>query len=428
MTSATHARPRQRALLVTLERPGENWEESLQELTRLAETAHVEVAGVVTQKRDHPDPVFFVGKGKAHEIRQIKGEVGADVLIVDGDLRPTQQRNLEEAGSIGVLDRTGLILDIFARRARSGEGKIQVELAQLSYLLPRLTGKGTELSRLGGGIGTRGPGETKLEVDRRRLRERIRHLKKQVEQIAKRRSVERRHRQEAGLPVVALVGYTNAGKSTLLNTLSGAGVFVEDLLFSTLDPTIRRVQMPDGRGFLVVDTVGFIRNLPHQLVAAFRATLEEVVEADVLVHMVDASHPQMADQIDAARRVLAELGCASKPTVMAYNKADLVHDRERLADLMARQEHAVAISARTGEGLADLLWLVAERLEQALVPVDLTLPWSAQDLLSEVHQRGRVLSEQFQEQGIALNARVPVDIAQRLQRAAGVEEPEAPEW
>jgi GTP-binding protein HflX len=428
MTSATHARPRQRALLVTLERPGENWEESLQELTRLAETAHVEVAGVVTQKRDHPDPVFFVGKGKAHEIRQIKGEVGADVLIVDGDLRPTQQRNLEEAGSIGVLDRTGLILDIFAQRARSGEGKIQVELAQLSYLLPRLTGKGTELSRLGGGIGTRGPGETKLEVDRRRLRERIRHLKKQVEQIAKRRSVERRHRQEAGLPVVALVSYTNAGKSTLLNTLSGAGVFVEDLLFSTLDPTIRRVQMPDGRGFLIVDTVGFIRNLPHQLVAAFRATLEEVVEADVLVHMVDASHPQMADQIDAARRVLAELGCASKPTVMAYNKADLVHDRERLADLMARQEHAVAISARTGEGLAELLRLVAERLEQALVPVDLTLPWSAQDLLSEVHQRGRVLSEQFQEHGIALNARVPVDIAQRLQRAAGVEEPEAPEW
>jgi GTP-binding protein HflX len=428
MTSATHVRRHQRALLVALERPGEDWEESLQELTRLAETAHVEVAGVVTQKRDKPDPVHFVGKGKAHEIAEIKGQVGADVLLVDGELRPTQQRNLEEAGHIGVLDRTALILDIFAQRARSAEGKLQVELAQLNYLLPRLSGKGTELSRLGGGIGTRGPGETKLEVDRRRLRERIRHLKKQVEQIAKRRSAERRHRQEAGLAVIALVGYTNAGKSTLLNTLSGAGVFVEDLLFSTLDPTIRRVQMLDGREFLVVDTVGFIRNLPHQLVAAFRATLEEVVEADVLVHVVDASHPQMAEQIDAARRVLAGLGCASKPTVMAYNKADLVRDRERLADLMARQEHAAAISARTGEGLADLLRLVAERLEQALVPVDLTLPWNAQDLLSEVHQRGRVLSEQFQEEGIALNARVPVDVAQRLRRAAGVEEPDAPEW
>ena len=428
MTIRTASRPHQRALLVALERSGEEWEESLQELTRLAETAHVEVAGVVSQKRDKPDPVHFVGKGKAHEIADIKGQLRADVLLVDGDLRPTQQRNLEEAAHIGVLDRTALILDIFAQRARSAEGKLQVELAQLNYLLPRLTGKGTELSRLGGGIGTRGPGETKLEVDRRRLRERIRHLKKQVEQIAKRRSVERRHRQEAGLPVVALVGYTNAGKSTLLNTLSGAGVFVEDLLFSTLDPTIRRVQMADGREFLVVDTVGFIRNLPHQLVAAFRATLEEVIEADVLVHLVDASHPRMADQIDAARRVLAELGCASKPTVMAYNKADLVRDRERLADLMSRQEHAVAISARSGEGLADLLRLVAERLEQALVPVDLTLPWNAQDLLSEVHQRGRVLSEEFREEGVALSARVPVDVAQRMRRAAGVEEPDAAEW
>ncbi|MFB3881957.1 MAG: GTPase HflX [Armatimonadota bacterium] len=428
MTVRADARPRQRALILALERRGEDWEESLEELARLAETAHVEVVGTVTQKRDQPDPVHFVGKGKAHELRQTKGEAGAEVLLVDGDLRPTQQRNLEEDSGMGVLDRTGLILDIFAQRARSAEGKLQVELAQLTYLLPRLTGKGTELSRLGGGIGTRGPGETKLETDRRRLRERIRHLKKQVEQIAKRRSLERRHRQEAGLPVVALVGYTNAGKSTLLNTLSGAGVFVEDSLFATLDPTIRRVQLPDGREILAVDTVGFIRNLPHQLVAAFRATLEEVVEADVLVHLVDASHPQMADQTDAARRVLAELGCAGKPTVMAYNKADLVRDRQRLAELMARQEHATAISATTGEGLPELLRLVSERLEQSLVPIALTLPWAAQDLLSEVHQRGRVLSEQFQEQGVALSARVPADIAQRLQRAAGIAEPDESEW
>jgi len=442
MTLRTEARPHQRALLVALERSGEYWQESLAELTRLAETARVEVVGTVLQKRDAPDPVYFLGKGKAHEIRQIKGELGADVLLVDGDLRPTQQRNLEEAANIGVLDRTGLILDIFAQRARSGEGKIQVELAQLSYLLPRLTGKGTELSRLGGGIGTRGPGETKLEADRRRLRQRLRLLRKQVEQIAKRRSVERKHRQEAGLPVVALVGYTNAGKSTLLNTLSGAGVFVEDLLFATLDPTIRRVEMPDGRAFLLLDTVGFIRNLPHQVVAAFKATLEEVVEADVIVHIVDASHPHMAEQIEAARRVLAELGCAEKPTVMAYNKLDLVTDatlrssetslrstsRERLVELMARQEHAAAISALTGEGLDELLRLVAERLEQELVSVEVTLPWEAQDLLPEVHQRGRVLAEQFAERGIALHARVPIDVAQRLRRAAGEETSEAEEW
>jgi GTP-binding protein HflX len=444
----TEARPHQRALLAALERPGRDWQESLEELARLAETAHVEVVGTVIQRRDEPDPVHFLGKGKAHEIREIKGELRADVLLVDGDLRPSQQRNLEEAANIGVLDRTGLILDIFAQRARSREGKIQVELAQCSYLLPRLTGKGTELSRLGGGIGTRGPGETKLEADRRRLRQRLRVLRKQVEQIAKRRSVARKHRQEAGLPVVALVGYTNAGKSTLLNALSGAGVFVEDRLFATLDPIIRRVEMPDGRAFLLVDTVGFIRNLPHQLVAAFKATLEEVVEADVIVHIVDASHPHMAEQVDASRRVLAELGCAKKPTIMAYNKLDLVTDaalpssetslrstsRERLSELMARQawperserQHAVAISAVTGEGLADLLRLVAERLEQELVAVEVTLPWEAQHLLPEVRQRGRVLAEEFAERGIALHARVPVDVAQRLRRAAG-EETDRPE-
>ncbi len=428
MTLTTDARPHQRALLVALERRGDDWKESLEELTRLAETAHVEVVGVVTQRRERPDGVFFLGKGKAHEIRQINGELRADVLLVDGELRPTQQRNLSDAAGIGVLDRTGLILDIFARRARSAEGKLQVELAQLTYLLPRLTGKGIELSRLGGGIGTRGPGETKLETDRRRLRDRLRMLRKQVQQVAKRRSVERRHRQEAGLPVVALVGYTNAGKSTLLNTLSGAGVFVEDLLFATLDPTIRRVQTKEGREFLLVDTVGFIRNLPPQLVAAFRATLEEVVESDVLIHVVDANHPQMADQIEAARRILADLGCATKPTVMAYNKADLVQDRERLAELMARQEHAVAISAQTGEALDEMLRLVTERLEQELVPVEVTLPWSAQDLLAEAHQRGRVLAEQFEENGVALNARVPLDVAQRLRRAAGIVEPSPEEW
>jgi GTP-binding protein HflX len=342
------------------------------------------------------------------------------VALVDGDLTPTQQRNLEQAADIGVVDRSGLILDIFAQRARTREGKLQVELAQLSYLLPRLTGRGTELSRLGGGIGTRGPGETKLEVDRMRIRRRINILRKQVARIGKRRAVERRSRHRAGVPVVALVGYTNAGKSTLLNALSDANVFVEDRLFATLDPTVRRVELPGGREVLFADTVGFIRNLPHQLIAAFRATLEEAVEADLLVHVIDAAHPQMEKQIQTVRRVLAELGSASTPTVMAFNKADLVADRSRLKERVARERHAVALSALTGEGLDELQRLVGERLEQELVQVEVLLPWRGQDLLSEVRQRGRVLAERFGEGGVDLTVRVPGDLARRLRRAAGV--------
>jgi len=409
---------RQRALLLAIEGAGEDWQASLEELARLADTAGAEVIGVISQKRAAADPVHFVGKGKAHEIRQIAGDAHADVLLVDGDLRPAQQRNLEEAADIGVLDRTGLILDIFARRARSREGKLQVELAQLTYLLPRLTGKGTELSRLGGGIGTRGPGETKLEVDRRHIRHRIGLLRKQVEKIGKRRSVERRHRQGAGVPVAGLVGYTNAGKSTLLNALSGSEVFVEDRLFATLDPTIRRVGLPGGREVLAVDTVGFIRNLPHQLVAAFQATLEEAVEADVLVHVVDASQPQMEAQIQAAERVVAELGCADKPVVMAYNKCDQIADRAWLRERMERDRYAVAISALTGEGLEELLRLVGERLEQSLQQVSVLVPWDAQDLVAEAHARGRVLQEEPGREGLTLTARVPSDLAGRLLRAA----------
>lgn len=421
MTSLEEQRQEQRALLVALERPGQEWEESLAELQRLAETAGVEVVGRVTQRRDKPDGAFFVGRGKAREIRQIRGDARAQVLLVDGDLTPTQERNLEEAADTGVVDRTALILDIFAQRARTREGKIQVELAQLTYLLPRLTGRGTELSRLGGGIGTRGPGETKLEVDRRRIRKRLSVLRKQVERIGKRRGIERRHRKESGAPVAALVGYTNAGKSTLMNVLSGAGVFVEDALFATLDPTIRRVRLRNRREALLADTVGFIRNLPHQLVAAFRATLEEVVAADVLVHVVDASHPQMEEQIEAARRVLVDLECAEKPMVVAFNKCDLVPDRIWLGSRAKREEHATVISAATGEGLEDLLRLIGERLEQELVPVELVVPWTAQDLVSEVHTRGRVLAEDYRREGVALTARVPEDIAERLRRAAKAE-------
>jgi len=420
VTIPTEQPHQQRALAVAIEGPSDDWIESLEELKRLADTAGVTVIATVTQRRERPDPVYFIGKGKAQEIRQIAGETGAEVALVDGDLTPTQQRNLEQAADIGVVDRSGLILDIFAQRARTREGKLQVELAQLSYLLPRLTGRGTELSRLGGGIGTRGPGETKLEVDRMRIRRRINILRKQVARIGKRRAVERRSRHRAGVPVVALVGYTNAGKSTLLNALSDANVFVEDRLFATLDPTVRRVELPGGREVLFADTVGFIRNLPHQLIAAFRATLEEAVEADLLVHVIDAAHPQMEKQIQTVRRVLAELGSASTPTVMAFNKADLVADRSRLKERVARERHAVALSALTGEGLDELQRLVGERLEQELVQVEVLLPWRGQDLLSEVRQRGRVLAERFGEGGVDLTVRVPGDLARRLRRAAGV--------
>jgi GTP-binding protein HflX len=417
---------KQRALLLTLEGARSDWEESLAEMQRLAETAGVQVVGTFTQRRERPDPVHFVGKGKAQEIRPLAGELRADVLLVDGDLSPNQQRNLEDDTHLGVLDRNALILDIFAQRARSKEGKLQVELAQLTYLLPRLTGKGNELSRLGGGIGTRGPGETKLETDRRHVRSRISRLKKQVEQVAKRRGVERKSRQEAGIPIVAVVGYTNAGKSTLLNALSGADIYVEDQLFATLDPTTRQVELDGGREILMVDTVGFIRNLPTQLINAFHATLEEAVEADLLVHVVDASHPQMETQIEAAQKVLASLGCAEKPAVLAFNKVDRVEDRELLMERMRRERLAVAISATTGEGLDQLLHLVGERLEQELVSVDLLVPWNAGDLLSEVHARGRVLSEEFRPEGIALSARVPIDVAERLKSAgAGAAPPGA---
>jgi len=413
---------KERTILLAIEGQGDDWRHSLDELARLAETAGGEVVGEVTQRRDRPDPVYYVGKGKAHEMNGLVSELKADLVLVDGEITPSQEHNLEDATGAGVLGRSAIILDIFAMRARSAEGKLQVELAQLNYLLPRLTGKGTALSRLGGGIGTRGPGETKLSVDRRHIRKRLSMLKSAVQRLETRRAAERRHRQEAGIAVAALVGYTNAGKSTLLNTLSGSEVFVEDRLFATLDPTVRRVALPGGRDVLVADTVGFIRNLPHQLIAAFRATLEEMIEADVLVHVVDASHPQMHDQIDAAQRVLAELKAATKPQVMAFNKIDQVSDRARLDERIERDQYAVAVSALTGEGIEGLLRTVGERLEHMLVPVDVQVPFSAQDLLAEAHARGRVISQEFGPEAIALSARVPADLAQRLRNAAGIAE------
>jgi GTP-binding protein HflX len=413
---------KERTILLAIERQGDDWRHSLDELASLAETAGGEVVGEVTQKRDRPDSVYYVGKGKAQEIHGLVSELKADLVLVDGEITPSQEHNLEDATGAGVLGRSAIILDIFAMRARSAEGKLQVELAQLNYLLPRLTGKGTALSRLGGGIGTRGPGETKLSVDRRHIRRRLGILKRAVERLETRRAVERRHRHEAGIAVAALVGYTNAGKSTLLNTLSGSDVFVEDRLFATLDPTVRRVPLPGGRDVLFADTVGFIRNLPHQLIAAFHATLEEVIDADVLVHVVDASHPYMQDQIEAAQRVLADLKAATKPQVVAFNKIDRVADRAYLSGRIERDQYAVAVSALTGEGMEDLLRTVGERLEHLLVSVDLQVPFSAQDLLAEAHARGRVISQEYGPDAVSFSGRVPSDLAQRLRLAAGAAE------
>ena len=402
-------------MLIALDLPGVDWEPSLEELERLADTAGAVVVGSVVQRRERPHPVYFTGRGKAQEAKQIAAQRGADLVIVDSELEPAQQRNLEREVGLPVIDRTGLILDIFAQRARSAEGKIQVELAQLSYNLPRLAGRGTMLSRLGGGIGTRGPGETKLEVDRRRIRRRITLLNRQVGQIARSRAVQRHARATAYLPTASLVGYTNAGKSTLLNALAGSGVLVEDKLFATLDPTTRRVDLPDGLSVLISDTVGFIRNLPHSLVAAFRATLEEVLESNLLLHVVDASHPEALEQHAAAEAVLAELGALEKPTLTVFNKIDRMADRELVAAWAARYRPAVLISAATGEGLDDLRAAVGRLLARQMVLAEVLIPFAREDLRAMVHERGRVLEEEFTEAGTRLLAELPADLANRLQ-------------
>jgi len=354
---------REVALLVGFKQPHQaRWEveDSLEELVQLTVSAGAEPAFRVVQERSLPNPRTLIGPGKAQEVREACQE-GVDLVIFDNDLTGSQQRNLEVAFGRKVIDRTGLILDIFAQRARSKEGKLQVELAQLKYLLPRLTGHGTDLSRLGGGIGTRGPGETQLEVDRRRIRRRILKIEQELEKVRRHRALLRRHRQKQGLPTAALVGYTNAGKSSLLNALTHAELPVADKLFATLDPTLRKVILPGGRAVLLSDTVGFIRKLPHQLVAAFKASLEEVQVSDLLVHVIDISHPRWQSQEQGVIAVLEELGVAAKPLINVYNKVDKLPHLEAVA-FLSRRPRSVVTSAKTGAGLTELKTAIAETL------------------------------------------------------------------
>ncbi len=371
------------------------------------------VAGKVIQKRPAPDPATYIGSGKVEELKEDVYEHDADLVVIDAELTPAQQRNLERRLEIKVIDRTALVLDIFARRAQTKEGRLQVELAQMTYLLPRLTGRGVWLSRLGGGIGTRGPGETKLEVDRRRIRKRITDLNREIAGISRHRSLQRTARRDAQFPVVALVGYTNAGKSTLLNALTDAGVFVEDKLFATLDPTIRKVTLPNHRPVLLVDTVGFISRLPHQLVAAFRATLEEVTEADLLVHVVDASHVDWRDQIAAVNIVLKELDAADKPVVFAANKTDRL-PQSRVREILGEIGEGVAISALEKVGLLNLLREIAQHLPEPLEHIRLVVPYAGARALAQIFAQGRIIAQEYGEDGITIEAELPRVQAQRL--------------
>ncbi|WP_062318376.1 GTPase HflX [Demequina maris] len=401
----------------------EDAEISLRELAALAETAGSEVLDGVLQRRPHPDPATYIGKGKAREVCDIVAAVGADTVIVNDDLAPSQRRALEDVVKVKVIDRTALILDIFAQHAKSKEGKAQVELAQLEYLLPRLRGWGESMSRqaggqvggAGAGMGSRGPGETKIELDRRRIHTRMAQLRRDIKAMEPARQVRREKR--LGLPNVAIVGYTNAGKSSLLNRVTGAGVLVENALFATLDPTVRRSQTPDGREFTVSDTVGFVRDLPHQLVAAFASTLEEVSYADLMLHVVDASHPDPESQIRAVRDVLSDVpGADQVKEILVLNKADIA-DPETLMRLRGRREITIEVSALTGEGIDELMELIGRELPRPEVTVDVVVPYTRGDLVSEVHRHGEVLAQSHVPEGTHLTALVDAGLAARLEEA-----------
>ncbi|MCM8779030.1 MAG: GTPase HflX [Candidatus Omnitrophica bacterium] len=381
--------------------------EDSQELEELTLSSGGEVLEKIPVEIKRPNPAYFIGRGKAEEIAAIAQEKKAEVVIFNDNLSSTQQRNLEEIIHIKTIDRAQLILDIFAHHARSREGKIQVELAQLEYLLPRLVGKGIMLSRLGGGIGTRGPGEQKLEVDRRKIRKRILKLKRDLELIKSRRDTLRKKRKEWDIPVVAIIGYTNAGKTTLLNTLTSSEELVRDSLFTTLDAVSRRYLLPDKQGILLVDTVGFIHRLPHTLIEAFKSTLEEVKEADLLLHVLDISDPLAYKKKEAVYEVLAELEAVNKPIITALNKIDRIEDKESLERQIMRYENAVAISALYGWGREELMDKIAEVFKSRMVELEIFIPLKEAKLISLIYQEGRVLKEEYLDNGVYLRVKVP---------------------
>jgi len=381
-------------------------EGTLDELAALAETAGASPVARVVQTRSDPDPATFVGKGKMAQLHETVHRSGADAAIFDDELSPGQLRNLEERLGVKVVDRTALILDIFALHARSREGKAQVELAQLNYLLPRLRGWGEAMSRLGGGIGTRGPGETKLEIDRQHIRRRIARLRKDIKDLAKTREVKRARRQSSEIAQIAIAGYTNAGKSTLMNSLTSADVIVADQLFATLDPTVRRIELPNGRPATLSDTVGFVSKLPHDLVEAFRSTLEEVALASLVLHVADASAPALDQQVQAVRSVLGDIGAGALPELVALNKIDLLEPDDR-ARVGRRYPDAASISALTGEGLEHLLERIADTIPAPPVEVTLLVPFDREDLVAMLYRDGEVLERDATEQGTVIRARVP---------------------
>jgi GTP-binding protein HflX len=385
--------------------PAVETERHLDELALLVATAGADVVGRVHQRREEPDPATYIGRGKAKELREVSDEVDADTVVFDDELSPAQSRNLEKILGRTAIDRTAVILDIFAQNATTEEGKAQVELAQLRYRLPRLRGRGTALSQQAGRIGTRGPGETQLEVDRRRLVRRAHKLEAELAQLERRRRLQRKGRRRSRLVSVSIVGYTNAGKSTLLNALTGAGVVADERLFATLDPRTRRLALPGGEPVLVSDTVGFVRKLPHQLVEAFHSTLEVVDEADLLLHVVDSAAPQPEAQLDAVRTVLAEIGAADVPELLVFNKADLAPGKA--AELSGRYPGSVVVSAARGQGMAELLGAMAERLRRANRVVELSVPYDRGDVLAALHREGEVLSSEQADGATVVRATLP---------------------
>ena len=395
-------------------------ENSLRELAALAETAGAEVLDGLLQRRDFPDAASYLGKGKAQELKAVVAACGADTVIADTELAPSQRRNLEDIVKVKVVDRTAIILDIFAQHAKSREGKAQVELAQLEYLLPRLRGWGESMSRQAGGqvgggvgIGSRGPGETKIELDRRRINTRMAKLRKQIKEMAPARDTKRASRSKNQVPSVAIAGYTNAGKSSLLNRITSAGVLVENALFATLDPTVRRTETSDGREYTLSDTVGFVRNLPHQLVEAFRSTIEEISHSDLVVHVVDASHPDPGSQIQTVRDVLAEVEATDIQELVVFNKCDLIDETERLA-LRGMEPGCLLVSAATGEGVAELLEKIELLLPKPELFMKVLVPYSRGDLVSRIHSEGKVAKLEHRETGTYVETLVKPGLASEL--------------